>query len=189
MLLFFQVDRRWAWFRRLLKMVDLKFSSVCPPHWRLPLRLCLEFTDRTKVTYGCTLFIILRNKMSSVCSVFFSLSFFYCALKLLLSSDCSFLHYFLFSLWLSCPPRLFSLIHYCYYISLPLLHFPKFFIKRYINRILLYSVLFHSILFYCWLFNYHTGPYCSSSDSLRKPVRSVILRALHTEKRAVEVEE
>ena len=31
-------------------MVDLKFSSVCPPHWRLPLRLCLEFTDRTKVT-------------------------------------------------------------------------------------------------------------------------------------------
>ena len=44
-----QVDRRWAWFRRLLRTVDSKFSSVCPPHWRLPLRLCLEFTDRTKV--------------------------------------------------------------------------------------------------------------------------------------------
>jgi len=43
-----QVDRRWAWFKRLLKMVDVKFQNVCPPHWRLPLRLCLEFTERTK---------------------------------------------------------------------------------------------------------------------------------------------
>ena len=158
MLLFFQVDRRWAWFRRLLKMVDLKFSSVCPPHWRLPLRLCLEFTDRTKVTYGCTLFTILRNKIFSVCSVFFSLSFFYCALKLLLSSDCSFLHYFLFSLWLSCPPRLFSFIHYCYYISLPLLYFLKYsatFFCHVLHKeiyqqdfIIFYLILFYSILFY-----------------------------------------
>ena len=46
---FLQVDRRWAWFRRLLRTVDSKFSTVCPPHWRLPLRLCFEFTERTKV--------------------------------------------------------------------------------------------------------------------------------------------
>ena len=50
-----QVDRRWAWFRRLLRTVDSKFSTVCPPHWRLPLRLCLEFTDRTKVLLLCVM--------------------------------------------------------------------------------------------------------------------------------------
>jgi len=44
-----QVERRWAWFRRLLKAVDAKFSSVCPVHWRVPLRLCHEFAERTKV--------------------------------------------------------------------------------------------------------------------------------------------
>ena len=43
-----QVDRRWAWFRRLLKAVDAKFSSVCPLHWRVPLRLTFEFVERTK---------------------------------------------------------------------------------------------------------------------------------------------
>ena len=44
-----QVERRWAWFKRLLKNVDSKFSNICPQHWRLPLRLCLEFTERTKI--------------------------------------------------------------------------------------------------------------------------------------------
>jgi len=44
-----QVERRWAWFKRLLKSVDTKFSGICPTHWRLPLRLCLEFTERTKI--------------------------------------------------------------------------------------------------------------------------------------------
>jgi hypothetical protein len=42
------VDRRWAWFKRLIKTVDAKFSSVCPPHWKLQLRLCLEFSQKTK---------------------------------------------------------------------------------------------------------------------------------------------
>lgn len=44
-----QVERRWSWFKRLLKSIDSKFANVCPPHWRLPLRLCLEFTERTKI--------------------------------------------------------------------------------------------------------------------------------------------
>lgn len=44
-----QVDRRWFWFKRLLKHIDAKFSQIFPPHWRLPLRLCLEFTERTKM--------------------------------------------------------------------------------------------------------------------------------------------
>ena len=43
-----QVERRWAWFKRLMKSVDTKFAHICPMHWRLPLRLCLEFTERTK---------------------------------------------------------------------------------------------------------------------------------------------
>ncbi|CAK9253074.1 unnamed protein product [Sphagnum jensenii] len=43
-----EVDRRWAWFKRLLKTVDTKFSSLCPQHWRLPLRLCVEFMRKTK---------------------------------------------------------------------------------------------------------------------------------------------
>ena len=44
-----QVERRWAWFKRLLKTVDQKFALICPAHWRLSLRLCLEFTERTKI--------------------------------------------------------------------------------------------------------------------------------------------
>ena len=44
-----QVERRWAWLKRLLKNVDSKFSTICPTHWRLALRLTLEFTERTKV--------------------------------------------------------------------------------------------------------------------------------------------
>lgn len=44
-----QVERRWAWFKRLLKYIDSKFAGVFPNHWRLPLRLCLEFIERTKM--------------------------------------------------------------------------------------------------------------------------------------------
>ena len=44
-----QVERRWSWFKRLLKYIDTKFGAVFPVHWRLPLRLCLEFTERTKL--------------------------------------------------------------------------------------------------------------------------------------------
>lgn len=43
------VERRWAWFKRLLKWVDQKFGHIFPPHWRLPLRMCLEFTERSKL--------------------------------------------------------------------------------------------------------------------------------------------
>ncbi len=43
------VDRRWAWFKRLLKSIDSKFSSIFPGHWKVPLRLCLEFFERTKI--------------------------------------------------------------------------------------------------------------------------------------------
>jgi Vps53-like, N-terminal len=62
-----QVDRRWAWFRRLLRTVDSKFSTVCPPHWRLPLRLCLEFTDRTKVLLWCAMYCYAMLYYRMVC--------------------------------------------------------------------------------------------------------------------------
>lgn len=44
-----QVERRWSWFKRLLKYIDAKFGHIFPAHWRLPLRLCLEFCERTKM--------------------------------------------------------------------------------------------------------------------------------------------
>eukprot|EP01038_Epipyxis_sp_PR26KG_P011126 gene11126-14933_t len=44
-----QVDRRWAWFKRQLKWLDSKFSTVFPAHWRVQLRFCLEFVERTKI--------------------------------------------------------------------------------------------------------------------------------------------
>lgn len=46
-----QVDRRWAWIKRLVRNVDSKFGSICPAHWRLPHRLCVSFIDRTKVHF------------------------------------------------------------------------------------------------------------------------------------------
>jgi hypothetical protein len=46
-----QVDRRWAWIKRLVRNVDSKFGNICPKHWRLSHRLCVSFIDRTKVHF------------------------------------------------------------------------------------------------------------------------------------------
>ncbi|CAM9703482.1 unnamed protein product [Laminaria digitata] len=43
-----QIDRRFAWFRRLLRGVDLRFDGVFPKHWRLQHRLCMRFLDQTR---------------------------------------------------------------------------------------------------------------------------------------------
>jgi len=43
-----QVDRRFAWFRRLLRSVDERFSSVFPPHWHLQYKICLTFLQQTR---------------------------------------------------------------------------------------------------------------------------------------------
>jgi hypothetical protein len=43
-----QLDRRFAWFRRLLKNVDSRFSSVFPPHWHLQYKICLMFLGQTR---------------------------------------------------------------------------------------------------------------------------------------------
>lgn len=42
-------DRRWAWFKRLIKSLDSKCASLFPSHWQVQLRLCLEFFERTKI--------------------------------------------------------------------------------------------------------------------------------------------
>lgn len=42
-------DRRWAWFKRLYKHVDSKFSSIFPNYWNVPFRLAMEFIARSKV--------------------------------------------------------------------------------------------------------------------------------------------
>lgn len=43
-----QIDRRFAWFRRLLRGVDLRFDGVFPRHWRLQHRLCMRFLMETR---------------------------------------------------------------------------------------------------------------------------------------------
>lgn len=43
-----QIDRRFAWFRRLLRGVDLRFDGVFPKHWRLQHRLCMRFLSQTR---------------------------------------------------------------------------------------------------------------------------------------------
>lgn len=43
-----QVDRRFAWFRRLLRGVDFRFDGVFPKHWRLQHRLCMRFLAQTR---------------------------------------------------------------------------------------------------------------------------------------------
>ena len=44
-----QVERRWAWFKRLKKTVEAKFNNIFPQQWKLNLRLCVEFVERTKL--------------------------------------------------------------------------------------------------------------------------------------------
>ncbi len=46
-----QFERRWAWFKRLLKHIDAKFTSmnIFPSHWRIELRMLLAFIESTKM--------------------------------------------------------------------------------------------------------------------------------------------
>ncbi len=55
-----QVERRWAWFKRLLKTIDDSYTSIFPTHWRMALRVCLEFTEKTKIHL-----VTLLNKLDS----------------------------------------------------------------------------------------------------------------------------
>ena len=41
-------ERRWAWFKRLLKSIDLKFSNIWPTHWEVPKLLCIAFIEVTR---------------------------------------------------------------------------------------------------------------------------------------------
>ena len=41
-------ERRWAWFKRLLKSIDLKFSNIWPSHWEVPKLLCMAFIEVTR---------------------------------------------------------------------------------------------------------------------------------------------
>ena len=42
-----QLDRRYAWFKRLLKTADDRVSSIFPASWNLPYHLFVEFSRRT----------------------------------------------------------------------------------------------------------------------------------------------
>lgn len=61
-----QVERRWAWFKRLLKYIENKFVNIFPPHWRIQLRLCLEFVEGTKMHLIAMLTEIESNDASDV---------------------------------------------------------------------------------------------------------------------------
>ncbi|CAM9358933.1 unnamed protein product, partial [Chrysoparadoxa australica] len=43
-----QVERRFAWFRRLLRSIDTRFEGVFPSHWRVQHRLCMLFLQQTR---------------------------------------------------------------------------------------------------------------------------------------------
>ena len=43
------MERRWAWFRKLLKVVDKKFINIFPAEWKVPQRLCLQFLARSRI--------------------------------------------------------------------------------------------------------------------------------------------
>jgi hypothetical protein len=42
------VERRFAWFRRLLRELDGRFAEVFPLHWRLEHRLTILFLEQTR---------------------------------------------------------------------------------------------------------------------------------------------
>lgn len=43
-----QIERRFSWFRRLLKEVETRFAKTFPAHWRVPHNLCITFMITTK---------------------------------------------------------------------------------------------------------------------------------------------
>ncbi len=43
-----KIDRRFSWFRRVLKEVDEAFERIFPKHWHMPYRLCSEFLTITR---------------------------------------------------------------------------------------------------------------------------------------------
>lgn len=42
------IDRRWAWFKRLFKHIDAKFSNIFPVYWNVTYRITLDFINRTR---------------------------------------------------------------------------------------------------------------------------------------------
>lgn len=38
-------ERRWAWFKRLLKTVEFKFAAIWPAHWEVSKKLCAAFVE------------------------------------------------------------------------------------------------------------------------------------------------
>ena len=42
-----QIDRRFSWFRRMLKEFEARFESIIPEHWKVPHRLCVDFLNLT----------------------------------------------------------------------------------------------------------------------------------------------
>jgi hypothetical protein len=43
-----QVERRFAWFRRVIREVEHRFSGTFPAKWKVPHRICLEFLAVTR---------------------------------------------------------------------------------------------------------------------------------------------
>jgi len=43
-----QIERRFSWFRRMLKEVETRFAKTFPAQWLVPHRLCVEFMTTTK---------------------------------------------------------------------------------------------------------------------------------------------
>ena len=59
-------DRRWAWFKRLYKYIDSKFSGIFPIYWNVLFRLSVEFLAKTKVHMIAALTLDSSNSNSDV---------------------------------------------------------------------------------------------------------------------------
>jgi hypothetical protein len=65
-----QIERRFSWFRRILREMEVRFASTFPVHWRVPHRLCVAFIMMT----NDQLLLVLNSGDAEVCLVMFLLS-------------------------------------------------------------------------------------------------------------------
>jgi hypothetical protein len=41
-------EKRYEWYRRLMRGIDSRLGNVFPSHWKVPQRLCIQFCEETK---------------------------------------------------------------------------------------------------------------------------------------------
>jgi len=55
------VERRWPWFKRVVRTIDSKFSTIIPPKWNMLRALCVNFCKITREH----ILVLLRNSSAA----------------------------------------------------------------------------------------------------------------------------